>query len=148
MCGQRKFRSACAFEQSDQYFHWLHFEKPEMRSFFTRTTKTLIRLRRCAGWFESTLGEYVRRYVFSPLGSIYSNKTSRIISCNARKCTLCALRPAQTHTSLRVCGGPKTRGFFWRKMKTLIRLRGFTLWSESSLGLYFIWCIFLRFDNP
>ena len=76
-----------------------------------------------------------------------SNKTFRIISCNVRNCTLCALRPAQTHQpACLLCEGPKTRGFFWRKMKTLIRLRGFTLWSESLLGLYFMRCIFWRFD--
>ena len=33
--------------------------------FFIRTTKTLIRLHGCAGWFESSLGAHVRRYGFS-----------------------------------------------------------------------------------
>ena len=36
-----------------------------------RTTKTLIRLRGCAGWFESSLGANVRWYVFGLLGSFF-----------------------------------------------------------------------------
>ena len=32
---------------------------PMMQGFFMRTTKTLIRLRGCAGWFESSLGAHV-----------------------------------------------------------------------------------------
>ena len=36
-----------------------------MSSFVTRTTKTLIRLRGSTGWFESSLGALIRRYVFS-----------------------------------------------------------------------------------
>ena len=43
ICAQRSFRS---------------------QSFFMRTTKTLIRLRGCAGWSESSLGAHVRRYIF------------------------------------------------------------------------------------
>ena len=42
-----------------------------MLSFFMRSTKTQIRLRGCAGWFESSLDTHVRRYVFSLCGSIY-----------------------------------------------------------------------------
>ena len=42
-----------------------------MQSFFTRTTKTLIRLRECAAWFEFSLGAHVKRYVFSRCGSFY-----------------------------------------------------------------------------
>ena len=34
-----------------------------------RITNTLIRLRGCAGWFESLLGAHVRKYVFSRCGS-------------------------------------------------------------------------------
>ena len=34
-----------------------------------RTTKTLISLRTCAGWSETSLGAHVRRYVFSRYGS-------------------------------------------------------------------------------
>ena len=53
---QRRFRSACAFAQSDQNLHWAHFRYPRMKSFIMSTTETLIILRGCAGWFESSLG--------------------------------------------------------------------------------------------
>ena len=39
-CVQRRFRSACAFGQSDQNLYWTHFEQPMMQSFLLRTTKT------------------------------------------------------------------------------------------------------------
>ena len=63
MCVQRRFRSACAFAQTDQKLHQPHFRKPRMQSFFMWTTKTLIRLRGCAGWSESLLGTHVRRSI-------------------------------------------------------------------------------------
>ena len=36
-----------------------------LKSVFMRTTKTLIRPHWCSGWFESSLGAHIRRYVFS-----------------------------------------------------------------------------------
>ena len=63
ICAQRRFRSACAFAQSDQNLHWAHFGQPRMQSFFMRTMKTLIRLRGCAGWSESSMAAHVRRYL-------------------------------------------------------------------------------------
>ena len=42
-----------------------------MQSFFLRITKTPVRLRGCAGRFESSLGSYVIRYIFSRWGSYY-----------------------------------------------------------------------------
>ena len=47
MCTQRRFRSDCAFAQSDQNLHWVHFRYPRMQNFFLQTIKTLIRLCRC-----------------------------------------------------------------------------------------------------
>ena len=41
----------------------------ERCSFFIRTKKTLIRLRRCSSWFESSLDARVIRYAFSHCGS-------------------------------------------------------------------------------
>ena len=35
-----------------------------MQRVFMRTTKTLMNLRGCAGWFESSLGATVSRYIF------------------------------------------------------------------------------------
>ena len=43
-----------------------------MQGFFKRPMKTLIRLRGCASWFESSLDVHVRRYVFSCCGSYIS----------------------------------------------------------------------------
>ena len=64
MCDQQRFRSACAFAQSDQNLRCSHFWQPRMQIFFKKTTKTLIRLRGYPGWFESSFGAHVRRYVF------------------------------------------------------------------------------------
>ena len=52
-----------------QNIHSAHLGYSGMQSFFMRTTKTLIRLCGCAGWFESSLGAYVRRYVFWRCGA-------------------------------------------------------------------------------
>ena len=58
MCAQRRFRSACAFAQSDQNLFLSHFRLPRMHSFFMQTTKT-------DQTVHSPLGAHVRRYVFS-----------------------------------------------------------------------------------
>ena len=70
-CAQRRFRSACAFAQPDQNLPCVHLGLKRMQTFFMLTTKTLIRLRGCAGWSESSLGAYVRRYVFGHYGSVW-----------------------------------------------------------------------------
>ena len=75
MCTHQRFGSHCAFAQSDQNPHWAHFGYPRVQSFFMRTTMTLIRLRGCAGWSESSLGAHARRYVFSCCDS-YGKMTS------------------------------------------------------------------------
>ena len=46
-----------------------HLGWPRMQSFVSRTTKALIRLRWCAGWFEPSLDVHVRRYVSWRCGS-------------------------------------------------------------------------------
>ena len=66
MCAQRRFRSACAFAQSDQKLHTAQFRLPRMQSFFMRKTN------QTAGLFQSSLDAYVRRYVFSRSGSGFS----------------------------------------------------------------------------
>ena len=43
MCAQRRFKSTCAFSQSDQNLHWVHFLIAKDQRFFMRTTSTLIR---------------------------------------------------------------------------------------------------------
>ena len=49
---------------SDQNLHWAHSGKPSMQRVFFWSTKTLIRLRGCAAWFESSLSTHVRRFVY------------------------------------------------------------------------------------
>ena len=56
MCTWSRFRSACAFVQFEQNLHWPYFEQTRMQCFFMHTNKTLIKLYRCAGWFQSLLG--------------------------------------------------------------------------------------------
>ena len=62
-CHMRPAREACAFTQFNRIFHWAHFGLTRMQSVFMQTTKTLIRLRGCAVWFESSLYAHVRSYV-------------------------------------------------------------------------------------
>ena len=78
--GKRTSRRAPR-EDSDQPAHsriliriftWYILDSLECKvSFFMRTPKTQISLRGCAGWFESSFGTHVRRYVFALCGSIY-----------------------------------------------------------------------------
>ena len=73
MCAQWKFRSGCAFAQSDQNLLWAHFwlASQGCKVFFMRTTKNLISRRGCVADFESSLDAHVWRYVFSRYGSIH-----------------------------------------------------------------------------
>ena len=64
MCAQRRFRSDCAFAQSDLNLHWALFGYPRKQSFFRGTTKTLIKMRACAGGSVSSLGANANMYVF------------------------------------------------------------------------------------
>ena len=56
MCAQRRLRSACASAQSDQRLHCPHEQSCGPQLPTERTAKTLIRLGRCPGWSESSLG--------------------------------------------------------------------------------------------
>ena len=63
-CAQQRFRSTCTLVQSDQYFPWTHFGQLVKDACYSmRTTKTLIRLRGCAGWFESSFAVHVYQNV-------------------------------------------------------------------------------------
>ena len=68
MSAQRRFRSACAFAQSDQNLHWPHFRYPRMQSFFMRTSKNLIRLHGHAGRVVF-VGRECQKGLFSRWGS-------------------------------------------------------------------------------
>ena len=63
-CAQRRFRSNCTFVQSDQNLHWAPLDSLGWKDSSCRHQR-LIRQSGCAGWFESSLGTHVRRYIFS-----------------------------------------------------------------------------------
>ena len=56
VCAQRRLRSAWASAQSDQSLRCPHEETLGPKLPIERTAKTLIRLGRCPGWSESSLG--------------------------------------------------------------------------------------------
>ena len=58
MCAQRRLRSAWTSSQSDQSLRCPHEESLGLKLPSDRTSKTLIRLGRCPGWSESSLGAY------------------------------------------------------------------------------------------
>ena len=67
MSAQRRFRSACA----SRLFTGRIWDSQGCKVccfFFKRTTKTLIRLRGCASWFESSMGHHIKRYIFPRWG--------------------------------------------------------------------------------
>ena len=64
MCTKSRFRSACAFAQSDQNLCWAVFGWSGLQCFFMRRTKTLIRLRGCIGWSTSSLNAR-QKYTYS-----------------------------------------------------------------------------------
>ena len=63
-----KTPSSRTFVQSKENLYRPHFGWPRVQRFVTRTTKTLIRPRGCAGWLESSLGAHIRKYVFRRCG--------------------------------------------------------------------------------
>ena len=54
-----------------------------MRNLFMRAMKTPIRLRECAGLFESSLGANVRRYVFSYCAALYAQNVDVAYQCRS-----------------------------------------------------------------
>ena len=65
MCAQQRFRSDCAFAESSLDAFWI----VKVAKFFHADNEDLIRLRRCAFWFESWLCAHIWRLVFSRCGS-------------------------------------------------------------------------------
>ena len=61
---QRRLKSACASAQSDRNLFCPH--EKTLHPWLSKMCqgKILIRLRKCAGWSESSLGAHVQRYVF------------------------------------------------------------------------------------
>ena len=68
MCAQRRLRSAWAAAQSDQSSPCAQWVAKDP-AFFKRTAKTLIRLGRCLGWSESSLGAHAILLALSYAGS-------------------------------------------------------------------------------
>ena len=61
---QRRLKSACACAQSDQNLRCPHEETLHLWLLEMHTVKTMIKLRECAGWSESSLGAHALRYFF------------------------------------------------------------------------------------
>ena len=68
---QVRHKPACSVTQASQRLEILDIETRCIILSKQRTTKTLIRLRRCAGWSVSLLFTYGIRHIFSWLGLIY-----------------------------------------------------------------------------
>ena len=58
VCAQRRLRSAWASAQSDQSLRCAFNGQLRTQAVFMRTAKTLIRLGRCPGWSESSMGAH------------------------------------------------------------------------------------------
>ena len=69
LCVQRRFRSACAFAQSDQNLHWALFWIAKDTKCLRAGNKNSDQTARMQSGFESSLGDHLRRYVFSRFGS-------------------------------------------------------------------------------
>ena len=67
MCAQRRVRSACTLRSLISNFTVRILDRQGCKV-YSCEQRRLIRLCGCADWFESSLGEHVRRYVFSRCG--------------------------------------------------------------------------------
>ena len=76
----RRHRSSCASAQSDQSFHCPHEETLHSWLSKMRPVKILIRLRKCAGWSESSLGGHIWKYIFWRCGLDDLRRCVRILS--------------------------------------------------------------------
>ena len=116
---QWRFRWVCAFGQFDQILHLAHFRQPRMQSYFMPTRKILITLRGCAGWFKSSLGGHVKRYVSS--GSL---RVSRI------KWVKVLIRVWLIHANER----PKLYKYFWIFIHQFIMIQCLSLFVLRFYG--------------
>ena len=69
LCAQQRLRIALASTQSRQSLGCALTGQLRTQAFFMRTTKTLIRLGKCPGWSESSLGAQATLLVLSCGGS-------------------------------------------------------------------------------
>ena len=80
LCTQRRLRSAWASAQSDQSLCCLLNGWLRAQAFFMWTAKTLIRLGRCPGWSQSSLGAHAILLVLTWGGSDVSPKIFHIFT--------------------------------------------------------------------
>ena len=84
LCAQWRLISAWAFAQSDQCLRCALSAWLRAQAFFMRTAETLIRLGKCPGWSESSLGAHSFCWfchVAAHLFSIYSQGDYIIANC-------------------------------------------------------------------
>ena len=85
MCAKPSLKSACASAQSDYSFHCPPEEALHPWLSKLRAVKIRIRLRECAGWSESSLSAYVRRYIAWRCSSNISFTRQRYIALHEKK---------------------------------------------------------------
>ena len=83
LCAQPRLRSAWASTQSDQSLRCALNGQLRTQGCFVRTAKTLIRLGRCPGWSESSLGTHFVGFDMSRL--CYSPRTTEEVMALFRK---------------------------------------------------------------
>ena len=113
VCAQRRLRSAWAFAQSDQSRRCALNEWLRTQAFFMRIAKTLIRLGRCPGWSESSLGAqpFYVGFVMSRLKYILCSISQKLISqlfeinIDIVVCILQLILISTIFLSNHVCGG-------------------------------------------
>ena len=69
MCAKQKVKTVCTPAKSDLSYHWAFFRQPRKQYSFMWTAQTLIRLRRYANFYETSLDVSVWRYVLSHYSS-------------------------------------------------------------------------------
>ena len=72
MCAQRRFRSDCAFTQSDQNLHWALLDSQGCKVDHADNEDSDQTEIRCAGRFESSLGAHFRKVRFLTFQLIYT----------------------------------------------------------------------------
>ena len=133
----RRLKSACTSAQSDQSLRCPHEDTLHPCLSKMWPVKILIRLRECPGWSESSLGVYVRMFVFWSCGS------QCYVGSAMRKRVFGHMRTAKAQISLRMraaWSGPSLfanrltrylRMYEWRA-KVRMTLCACTGWSESA----------------
>ena len=150
MCGQRRFRSICASAKSDQSLSFPSKETLDLWLPIKRSSKTLIRLRTCAGWSESSMVAHANLYILLDPGSVTSYRWSCltvihwsiIIKSRHGEDTIHVLRttdvliclPGRLISAVFLCG-------LKSKMAIYTKYRGSTFWSLCSWACWSKYCL-------